>query len=135
MQNMKPAYEKVAKAFAPESDCVVAQMDADDADNKPIAARYEVRSFPTIKFFPKGSKEPIAYSSGRTEDQFVEVSGTMYCLDSELMRTVLERAMRYTPDLDRLAFGDGWKSPHPRHARAKLLLCWSARTSCRSRER
>ena len=70
---MKPAYEKVAKAFAPESDCVVAQMDADEADNKPIASRYDVRSFPTIKFFPKGSKEPVAYSSGRTEDQFVEV--------------------------------------------------------------
>ncbi|CAD6574135.1 MAG: hypothetical protein TREMPRED_001018 [Tremellales sp. Tagirdzhanova-0007] len=71
-KNMKPAYEKVAKAFAPESDCVVAQMDADEADNKPIASRYDVRSFPTIKFFPKGSKEPVAYSSGRTEDQFVE---------------------------------------------------------------
>ena len=58
-----------------ESECVVAQMDADEADNKPLASRYDVRSFPTIKFFPKGSKEPIAYSSGRTEEQFVEVSG------------------------------------------------------------
>lgn len=70
---MKPAYEKVARAFSSESDCVVAQMDADEADNKPIAAKYEVRSFPTIKFFPKGSNVPIAYQSGRTEDQFIEV--------------------------------------------------------------
>jgi protein disulfide-isomerase A6 len=74
-QNMKPAYEKVAKAFQAESDCVVAQVNADEAENKPIAERYDVRSFPTIKFFPKGdNKEPIIYNSGRTEDQFVEVS-------------------------------------------------------------
>ncbi|KAK8864226.1 protein disulfide-isomerase domain [Kwoniella newhampshirensis] len=71
-KNMKPAYEKVAKAFASEADCVVAQMDADDAQNKPVASKYDVRSFPTIKFFPKGNKEPIMYSSGRTEEQFIE---------------------------------------------------------------
>jgi protein disulfide-isomerase A6 len=72
-QNMKPAYENVARAFASEPDCVVAHMNADEADNKPIASKYDVRSFPTIKFFPKGSKTPIAYESGRSEGQFVEV--------------------------------------------------------------
>ncbi|WWC70388.1 protein disulfide-isomerase domain [Kwoniella pini CBS 10737] len=71
-KNMKPAYEKVAKAFQSESDCVVAQMDADAAPNKPVAAKYDVRSFPTIKFFPKGSKEPIAYQTGRSEQQFID---------------------------------------------------------------
>ncbi|WVR07221.1 protein disulfide-isomerase domain [Kwoniella sp. DSM 27419] len=71
-KSLKPTYEKVAKAFLSESDCVVAQMDADAAQNKPVASKYEVRSFPTIKFFPKGSKEPIAYSSGRSEEQFIE---------------------------------------------------------------
>ena len=71
---MKPAYEKVARAFKAESDCVVAQMDADAAPNKPIAAKYGVTSFPTIKFFPKDGAEPIAYSSGRSEEQFVDVS-------------------------------------------------------------
>lgn len=71
---MKPAYEKVALAFGSEPDVVVAQVNADDMSNKEVAQRYEVRSFPTIKFFPKGSKEPIAYSSGRSEEQFVDVS-------------------------------------------------------------
>lgn len=33
--------------------CVVAFLDADAAPNKPIAERYEVKSYPTIKFFPK----------------------------------------------------------------------------------
>lgn len=72
-KNMKPAYENVARAFATESNCVVAHMDADEADNKPIASKYDVRSFPTIKFFPKGGKSPIAYESGRSEGQFIEV--------------------------------------------------------------
>ena len=70
---MKPAYEKVARAFKPESDCVVAQIDADEAQNKPIASKYGVTSFPTIKFFPKGGAEPEVYASGRTEEAFVEV--------------------------------------------------------------
>lgn len=70
---MKPAYERVARAFQPESDCVVAQMNADDEENKPVAGKYGVRSFPTIKFFPKGGAEPILYSSGRSEEQFAEV--------------------------------------------------------------
>lgn len=70
---MKPAYEKVAKAFSAESDVVVGIMNADDEENKPVAARYEIRSFPTIKFFPKGNGEPVSYQSGRTEDQFIEV--------------------------------------------------------------
>ncbi|GFZ44141.1 protein disulfide-isomerase [Saitozyma sp. JCM 24511] len=72
-KNMKPAYENVARAFLPETDCVVAQMNADDEENKPIASEYGVRSFPTIKFFPKGAdKEPVVYSSGRSEEQFIE---------------------------------------------------------------
>lgn len=71
---MKPAYEKVALAFASEPDVIVAQVNADDMSNKEVAQRYEIRSFPTIKFFPKGSKEPMAYSAGRSEQQFVDVS-------------------------------------------------------------
>jgi len=71
-KKMKPAYEKVAKAFKGESNCVVAEMNADDAMNKPIAAEYGVSSFPTIKFFPKDGSEPVPYSGGRDEQDFVE---------------------------------------------------------------
>lgn len=70
---MKPAYEEVARAFKSESDCVVANMQADDEVNKPIAARYGVTSFPTIRFFPKGSKEPVPYTFGRTVEAFTQV--------------------------------------------------------------
>lgn len=63
----------VAKNFLEESNCVVANVDADAAHNKALAAQYEVRSFPTIKFFPKGDdKTPIEYEKGRSEADFVE---------------------------------------------------------------
>nr|GAT60740.1 disulfide isomerase [Mycena chlorophos] len=69
---MKPAYEKVATTFKTESGCVVANIDADDQKNKGIASQYGVSGFPTIKFFPKGSTEAVAYTGGRTEADFTE---------------------------------------------------------------
>ena len=53
------------------SQCVVANIDADAVPNKPLAAKYGVTGFPTIKFFSKDTKEPIAYEGGRTEADFV----------------------------------------------------------------
>ncbi|KAI0760751.1 hypothetical protein C8Q74DRAFT_1451600 [Fomes fomentarius] len=42
-------------------------------DNRPLAEKYEVGSFPTIKFFPKGQKDsPIDYDGARTEEAFIE---------------------------------------------------------------
>lgn len=54
------------------SQCIVANIDADDQKNKGIAGRYDVKGFPTLKFFPAGSKEPIDYSGGRTAVEFVK---------------------------------------------------------------
>ncbi|KAL9714096.1 hypothetical protein Ac2012v2_002404 [Leucoagaricus gongylophorus] len=62
---------KVAHAFKPESSCVVANMDADDAKNKDIARKYDVSSFPTIKFFSMDNKDGIPYEGGRSEADFV----------------------------------------------------------------
>ncbi|WVO16400.1 protein disulfide-isomerase domain [Cryptococcus depauperatus] len=71
-KTMKPTYEIVAKIFSSDPDVVIALMNADDADNRPIAARYDVSSYPTIKYFPKGSKDPIDYETGRAAEQFVD---------------------------------------------------------------
>lgn len=76
-KSLKPIYESVAKTFAQETNCVVAMMDADEAANKPIANRYGVRSYPTIKFFPAGADknadyQPEAYELGRSEGLFIE---------------------------------------------------------------
>ncbi|KAJ7274383.1 protein disulfide isomerase [Mycena haematopus] len=70
-KNLKPTYEKVAHTFKPESDCIVANIDADDKKNKALAERYGVGSFPTLKFFPKGTTEPEKYEGGRDEADFV----------------------------------------------------------------
>ena len=50
-------------------------MDADAAHNKPLAQKYGVSSFPTIKFFGAGEENkanPMAYNGGRDEKAFVE---------------------------------------------------------------
>jgi len=70
-KSLKPTYEQVAKAFLPESKCIVANLDADAEPNRPLAEKYEIKSFPTIKFFPKGG-EPIDYKGGRGEADFVQ---------------------------------------------------------------
>jgi len=68
---MKPIYEEVARNFKDESDCIVANIDADAEQNKPLAEKYDVKSYPTIKFFSKDTKEPVKYDGARTEEAFV----------------------------------------------------------------
>jgi len=70
-KSMKPEYEKVANTFKPESNCIVANMNADDNKNAPTARRFDVTGFPTIKFFGKHNKEAEDYDGGRTEADFV----------------------------------------------------------------
>lgn len=74
-KSLKPIYEKVASYFKDEEDCILANMDADAAHNKPISMLYGVKSFPTIKFFGKGGdnkENPIAYTGGRSEKAIVD---------------------------------------------------------------
>jgi protein disulfide-isomerase A6 len=48
-------------------------MNADDEKNKPLAAKYGVSSYPTIKFFGNGAdKTPEDYNGGRSEALLVE---------------------------------------------------------------
>jgi protein disulfide-isomerase A6 len=70
-KSLKPIYEEVAKDFKSESNCIVANIDADAALNKEIAGRYGVASYPTIKFFPRGGKEVESYEGGRSEEAFI----------------------------------------------------------------
>lgn len=72
-KNLNPIYQQVAQDFSGDDDCVVAQMDADQASNKPIAQRYGVSSYPTLMFFPKGDKSnPQPYNGGRGEEDFIK---------------------------------------------------------------
>ena len=50
---------------------IIAQVDAEAENSRNLAVDFDITGFPTIKFFPKGSKEPEAYSGARTEDAFI----------------------------------------------------------------
>ena len=65
-------WEKVATDFANEPNVVVAKVDAEAENAKATAKDQGVTSYPTIKFFPKGTTEPEAYSGGRTEQDIVD---------------------------------------------------------------
>ncbi|RDW88520.1 hypothetical protein BP6252_00552 [Coleophoma cylindrospora] len=71
-KSLAPIWEKLAQDFALEKDVIVAKVDAEAEDAKATAQDQGVSSYPTIKFFPKGSKEPEAYSGGRTEEILVD---------------------------------------------------------------
>lgn len=100
--------------------CVVANVDADAAPNRPLGEKYGVQGFPTIKFFPKGTKggnplycmlnvfiyssstEPVLYDGERSEAAFVsflnEKCGTQRAIGGGLN----EEAGRL-PEFDSLA--------------------------------
>jgi protein disulfide-isomerase A6 len=69
-KHLAPIYEKLANAYANEPNVVIAKIDADK--HREIGGRYGVSGFPTIKFFPKGSKEsPEDYDGERELPAFV----------------------------------------------------------------
>ncbi|QDS72903.1 hypothetical protein FKW77_007789 [Venturia effusa] len=71
-KSLAPIYEDLAKSFANEESVIIAKVDAESEDSKATASAQGVTGFPTIKWFPAGSKEPISYSNARTEAAFID---------------------------------------------------------------
>jgi len=101
-KTLAPAWDKAAQAFESEDGCLVAHLDADASANKPIASRYGVTGFPTIKFFPGGGKAPIDYSSGRTEDAILSYLNEK-CNTHRLPGGLLSELAGRIPSLDEIA--------------------------------
>ncbi|KAI0783773.1 protein disulfide isomerase [Abortiporus biennis] len=102
-KRLKPIYEEVAKDFASESNCVVANVDADAKNNRGLAEKYEIGSFPTIKFFPKGSNAEVEdYDGERTEAAFVEFLNEK-CGTHRTPGGLLDSKAGRLPELDALA--------------------------------
>ena len=113
-KTLAPIWEKVASDFASETGVLIAKVDCEADNAKAIAQAAGVKSYPTIHYYPKGSKEPVPYSGGRTEDDLVNfmnekagtyrvaggslnaVAGTIPKLDSLLdsLKTGGERAYK-----------------------------------------
>ncbi|KAF9884593.1 hypothetical protein FE257_001415 [Aspergillus nanangensis] len=71
-KTLAPVWETLASDFALESDVVIAKVDAEAENSRATAKGQGVTGYPTIKFFPKGSKEPIDYSGARSEAALVD---------------------------------------------------------------
>ncbi|KAF3770798.1 hypothetical protein M406DRAFT_320512 [Cryphonectria parasitica EP155] len=70
-KNLAPTWEQLANDFENESEVLIAKVDADSDGSKATAQAQGVTSYPTIKFFPAGSKEAEPYNGGRSEKDFV----------------------------------------------------------------
>jgi protein disulfide-isomerase A6 len=71
-KTLAPIWETLASDFVNEKSVVIAKVDAEAENSKATAKDQGVASYPTIKFFPKGSTTPVDYNGGRTEEDFVK---------------------------------------------------------------
>jgi protein disulfide-isomerase A6 len=69
---LAPVWESVANDFAGETGVLIAKVDAEAPNSKTTAEDQGITSYPTIKFFPKGSTKSQEYTGGRSEAEFVE---------------------------------------------------------------
>jgi protein disulfide-isomerase A6 len=70
-KNLAPVYEELADAFAHAKDkVVIAKVDADA--HRDLGTKFDVKGFPTLKWFPKGKTEPEAYEGGRDLNDFAQ---------------------------------------------------------------
>ena len=70
-KSLAPTWESLAKDFAAEPNVLVAKVDAEAENSKSTAEAQGVKSYPTIKYFPRGSTTPQAYEGGRSEADLV----------------------------------------------------------------
>jgi protein disulfide-isomerase A6 len=70
-KSLAPTWEKVATDFASENGVLIAKVDCEAPNAKATAEEAGVKSYPTINFYPKGSKEAIPYTGGRSEADLI----------------------------------------------------------------
>ncbi|KAF5554003.1 disulfide-isomerase erp38 [Fusarium mexicanum] len=71
-KSLAPTWEDLANTFVNEKNVLIAKIDAEAPNSKAVAEEQGVKSYPTIKWFPAGSKKAVAYESGRSEQAFVD---------------------------------------------------------------
>lgn len=75
-KNLAPIWEDLAKDFSTEPDVMIAKVDAEAENSKALAAEQGIQSYPTIKWFKRGSTEPSPYDGPRTIGDFVDFLNT-----------------------------------------------------------
>jgi protein disulfide-isomerase A6 len=69
-KSLAPIYDQLAEDFDQDEDVVIAKIDADKYNS--VGARFEVRGFPTLKYFHADDKTPVDYPAARTEEAMIE---------------------------------------------------------------
>ncbi|KAK6508248.1 hypothetical protein TWF506_010345 [Arthrobotrys conoides] len=69
---LAPIYEQLATSFAREPSVVIAEVNCDEASSKVACAKYNIESYPTLKYFPAGSSEPIPHDGDRKIEGLVD---------------------------------------------------------------
>lgn len=103
-KKLVPTWEQLAEDYQNEPNVLVAKVDAEGDNSKATAKAQGVTSYPTIKYFPAGSKEAEIYGGGRSEADFVsflnEKAGThrtvggsldMYAGTIESLNTIVDK--------------------------------------------
>lgn len=67
-KQLAPIWDELGENFKDQTDIVIAKMDSTANELEEV----KIQSFPTIKFFPKGSKEIVDYNGERTLDGFTK---------------------------------------------------------------
>jgi len=89
-KNLEAEYERVGKTFSKKDNVIIARIDG--TDHRSLMDKYNVRGYPTLKWFPKGSTEPDEFDGKRTGEGIVEFINTRTGLTKTLKGpTITER--------------------------------------------
>jgi len=83
-KRLAPEYEKVGEAFADVDSVVIAKLDATENDTPE-----DIKGFPTLIFYPKGTTKGVKYSGDRKQEAIIEyikenASGDVSAVKTEL---------------------------------------------------
>eukprot|EP01084_Bolivina_argentea_P048871 89964_1 len=83
-KRLAPEYEKVGEAFGDVDSVVIAKVDATENDTPE-----DIKGFPTLIFYPKGTSTGVKYSGDRKQEAIIEfikenASGDMSAVKEEL---------------------------------------------------
>ena len=70
-KTLAPTWESLASDFSAEPSVLIAKVDAEAENSKSTAESQGVKSYPTLKFFPRGSSTPVPYEGGRSEEDLI----------------------------------------------------------------
>ncbi|KAG0056696.1 hypothetical protein BGZ83_003939 [Gryganskiella cystojenkinii] len=87
-KSLAPVYEELGQAFAGKNDKVlIVKVDADA--HRKLGSRYDVKGFPTIKWFPKGvDGDPEDYQGGRDLDSLADFVSKKSGVKSAIVKVV-----------------------------------------------